>query len=174
MAKAIEDRRDAGRDAAGEAGLADTHELGEVEASGPPATNKDRAAAHGWLREALDWRVTDIDNGAWDLAAERASEQYAATDAQVVIAASTALERIAHDTLSHAALPRVVAVADKTDPAWDAPDAVTLEAAVVFGTGQGWVRPGLRLLVNFQVEDGKVTGVFIDEAYVASDPELVP
>ncbi len=49
-----------------------------------------------------------------------------------------------------------------------------LEAAVVFGTGEGWTRPGLRLLVTFEVAGGQVTSVFIDDGYVVSDPELVP
>lgn len=74
----------------------------------------------------------------------------------------------------HGALPRIVEIKDETDPTWAAPGEVTLRAAVVFGTGDGWTRPGLRLVVGFQVVDGKVTAVFIDDGYVVSDPELLP
>ncbi|QAY62461.1 hypothetical protein ET495_03445 [Xylanimonas allomyrinae] len=91
-----------------------------------------------------------------------------------MIVPKTALEHIAFDAAVHAALPRIVSITDETDQTIDPADVVTLRAEVVFGSGEGWARPGMRLLVAMRVADDKVTGVFIDDGYVVSDPELVP
>ncbi len=137
-------------------------------------TDADVAAARGWLENALAWREDEAANGPWGLAVERANVEWATTDVAVTIVPNTALENIASDAAVHGALPRIVSITDETDPTWAAPGEVTLRAAVVFGTGDGWTRPGLRLLVGFQVADGKVTAAFIDDGYVVSDPELMP
>ncbi|PFG43793.1 hypothetical protein ATJ88_2503 [Isoptericola jiangsuensis] len=92
----------------------------------------------------------------------------------MTVVPSTALEAIASDATVHAALPRVVEFVDETEPEWTGPGEVTLRANVVFGTGDGWTRAGLRLVVDFQVTRGVVMAVFIDAGYVASDPELLP
>ena len=174
VAASIEADRAADRAAAGNAGLAAEDSLAAPPAAGAAATDADRVAAHDWLTTALNWRTTDLDHGPWTLAAERATAKHGSEDLQYVVAAATALERIAYDALAHDAPPKIVEITDETNAEWDAPDSVTLRAAVVFGTGDGWVRPGMRLLVNFQVSDGVVTGVFIDEAYLSIDPELLP
>jgi len=137
-------------------------------------TEENVAAARGWLEAALAWREDEAANGPWGLAVERANSEWAATDVAVTVVPNTALENIASDAAVHGALPRIVEIADETDPGWAAPGEMTLRAAVEFGTGDGWTRPGLRLLVGFQVDDGEVRAVFIDDGYVVSDPELVP
>lgn len=137
-------------------------------------TAADVAAARGWLQTALVWREDAADVGAWGRALERADAQWATAEVEVTVVPTTALERIAADAAGHGALGRVVEITDQTEPEWAGPGEVSLRAAVVFGTGEGWTRPGLRLLADFQVSDGRVTAVFIDDGYVVSDPGLVP
>ncbi|GAB2471370.1 hypothetical protein [Xylanimonas ulmi] len=160
---------------AADAGRAD----GNVATAAPtsaaqPVDDAEVAAARGWLETALTWREDEAPLGPWGRAVERAHAQWAADHVEQTIVPTTALEHIASNASIHAALPRVVAITDKTNAEWDAPNVVTLAADVVFGTGVGWTRPGLRLLATFEVADGEVTSVFIDDGYVISDPELLP
>ncbi|MCK0116975.1 hypothetical protein MWU57_07995 [Isoptericola sp. S6320L] len=162
---------------AAEAG--DAGRVGDDDAPDPavgPAevTDADLAAARGWLTTALAWREDEAALGPWGRAVKRANAEWAHPDVQVTVVPSTALEAIASDATVHVALPRVVELVDETDPEWAAPGEVTLKADVVFGTGDGWTRPGLRLLVGLEIADGEVTAVFIDDGYVVSDPELLP
>lgn len=158
---------------AGSAGRANGDSAPDDEST-PGVTDADVAAAQGWLEVALAWREDEAPNGPWGLAVERANTEWATTDVSVTVVPTTALENIASDAAVHGALPRIVEITDETDPTWAASGEVTLRAAVVFGTGDVWTRPGLRLLVGFQVAEGMVTAVFIDDGYVVSDPELLP
>ncbi len=173
-----EHREEDAAEMAAEAG--DAGRVGDDDAADPavgPAekvTDADLAAARGWLTTALAWREDEAALGPWGRAVERANAEWAYSEVQVTVVPSTALEAIASDATVHGALPHVVEIVDETDPEWAAPGEVTLRADVVFGTGDGWTRPGLRLLVGLEVTDSEVMAVFIDDGYVVSDPELLP
>lgn len=175
VAQAREDQADRLASEAGNAGRsgADGASSGTTTAA-EPLDDADIAVARNWLETALTWRENEASLGPWGRAVDRANAKWAAETVEQIIVPATALDHIASDAAIHGAPARVVDVADKTDPEWDAPNVVTLAAAIVFGTGDGWTRPGLRLLVTFEVADGKVTSVFIDDGYVISDPELLP
>jgi hypothetical protein len=175
--ESVEQREDRGAELAAEAGDAGRagDEATADSAAGPEgATDADLAAARGWLTTALAWSENDAALGPWGRAVERANTQWAHPDVQVTVVPSTALEAIAADATVHGALPRAVEIVDETKPEWAGPGEVTLRADVVFGTGDGWTRPGLRLVVDLQVTGGVVKAVFVDDGYVISDPELLP
>lgn len=169
-------RRDRAEQLATDAGSAGRASGASVAAdeSAREVTEADLASARGWLEAALAWREDEATNGPWGLAVERANSEWATTDVAVTVVPNTALENIASDAAVHGAMPRIVETTDETDRTGAAPGEMALRAAVVFGTGDGWTRPGLRLLVGFQLAEGKVTAVFIDDGYVVSDPELLP
>jgi hypothetical protein len=173
----VEEREDRDAELAAEAG--DAGRASDYRAAAPSVglaevTDADLAAARGWLTTALAWREDEAALGPWGRAVQRANIRWAHPEVQVTVVPSTAMEAIASDATVHAALPRIVAIVDETNPEWTAPGEVMLLADVVFGAGDGWTRSGLRLVVDFQVTGGEVAAVFIDDGYVASDPELLP